>query len=55
MLLGITTEEAVLGNAKSAHQLREKAVQIYTDFLKISNPPLQAFIKSIFPDMTFSN
>ena len=30
-------------------------MQIYQDFLKLSNPHLQAFIKSIFPATTFSN
>ena len=55
MLLGISTKDEVLENAKKTHQIREKALEAYQDFLKLSNPTLQALIKSIFPQTTFSN
>ena len=33
----------------------ERALQAYTEFLKLNNPTLQAFIRSIFPATTVSN
>ena len=55
MLLGITTKDEVLANAKKTYLIGEKALETYQDFLKLNNPDLQAFIKCIFPQMTFSN
>ena len=55
MLLGISTKEEAMENAKTTHKIREKVLEAYQDFLKLSNPTLQAFIKTILPQTTFSN
>ena len=40
MLLGISTKDEVLENAKKTHQIREKVLEAYQDFLKLCNPTL---------------
>ena len=55
MLLGITMKDQVLENAKKTHLIREKAIETYQTFLKLSNSDLQRFIKWIFPQISFSS
>ena len=55
MLLGLKSKESVLEGAKTAHRLRERAMEAYVDFLKLDKPHLQAVRCSIFPATTLSN
>ena len=51
MLLGLKSKE----DAKKTHKLRENALEASTEFLKLNNPALQAFIRTIFPTTTVTN
>ena len=55
MLLGITSKDQVLDNAKKTHLIREKVIEAYQTFLKLNNPDLQGFLKCIFPQISFSS
>ena len=54
MLLGLTSKDLVLENAKKIHLLRDKALESYKSFLKLSNPDLQGFLKCVFPQLSSS-
>ena len=41
--------------ARDLHQIRENMKQAYTDYLSLNNPNLLAFLKTIIPQLTFSN
>merc|ERR1711888_87325 len=41
--------------ARRTHEIRQNVLTAYQDFLKLSNPNLQAFLKTIMPQITFSN
>ena len=55
MLLGLTSKDQVLDNAKQIHLLRDKVLDTYQTFLKISNHNLQEFLKCIFPQISSSS
>ena len=55
MLLGLSTKDEVMENAKRTHDIRQQVLEAYQDFLKLSNTKLQAFLKTILPQITFSN
>ena len=55
MLLCLTSKDQVLENAKQIHKLRDKLLNTYQTFLKISNHSLQEFLKCIFPQISSSN
>ena len=55
MLLGLTSKDLVLENAKKIHLLRDKALESYKSFLKLSNPDLQGFLKCVFPQLSSSS
>ena len=55
MLLGLTSKDQVLENAKQIHKLRDKLLNTYKTFLKISNNSVQEFLKCIFPQISSSN
>ena len=55
MLLGLSSKDEVMENAKRTHDIRQQVLEAYQDFLKLSNTNLQAFLKTILPQITFSN
>ena len=54
MLLGLTSKDLVLENAKKIHLLRDKALESYKSFLKLSNPDLQGCLKCVFHQISSS-
>ena len=44
MLLGLATKDAVMVEARRTYQIRENVITAYKDYLKLSNPNLQAFL-----------
>ena len=55
MLLGLATKEMVMEEARRVHEIRENVLISYKEFLKLSNSNLQVFLKTIMPQITFSN
>ena len=55
MLLGLATKDAVMDEARQTHQIRENVITAYKDYLKLSNNNLQAFLRTVIPQLTFSN
>ena len=45
----------VMEEARRVHEIRENVLISYKDFLKLSNSNLQVFLKTIIPQITFSN
>ena len=54
MLLDLTSKDLVLENAKKIDILREKVLESYKSFLKLSNVDLKGFLECVFPQLSSS-
>ena len=55
MVLGLATKDTVMEEARRMHQIRENVKTAYTDYLSLSNPNLQSFLRTVIPQVSFSN
>ena len=55
LLLGLSSKDLVMAQAREMHEVRKLMNTAYTDYLILRNPELDPFIKAIIPGLVFSN
>ena len=55
MVLGLTSKENAMEQARKLHQAREDMKTAYTDYLSLNNPNLLSFIRTVIPQISFSH
>ena len=55
LLLGLSSKDVVMAQAREMHEIRKLMNTAFTDFLTLRNPELDPFIQAIIPGLVFSN